>query len=170
MIKSETACLTGHRPKGLPWGYDETKTSCQRFKKLLKEVLEGAISYGIKNFLTGMAEGFDMIATEILLNLREMHGGIKIIAIVPCLGQEKFWSEIQQERYKKILSQCDDKIILSVCYTQTCMNERNKFMIEHSSVCIACCNGKKSGTLNTIRFAKKAGCGVRVLNPDDEIK
>ena len=33
LLREETGCLTGHRPKGLPWGYDETKKSCQSFKK-----------------------------------------------------------------------------------------------------------------------------------------
>ena len=66
MLKEETACLTGHRPNKLPWFYNELQESCINFKKQLRLVFEGAIKYGLKNFLTGMAEGFDMIATEIL--------------------------------------------------------------------------------------------------------
>ncbi len=26
--KDTSVCLTGHRPKSLPWGYNETKESC----------------------------------------------------------------------------------------------------------------------------------------------
>jgi len=163
--KLETACLTGHRPNKLPWFYNETKENCIRFKTDLKVILEGAIKYGLKNFLTGMAEGFDMIGTEILLELKKIYKDIKIIAVIPCLGQEKNWKQSQIDRYYEILNQCDEKIILSKTYTKTCMNDRNKFMVDHSNVVIACYNGQPSGTENTIRFAKENGCKIRLINP-----
>lgn len=31
--KNETICLTGHRQKSFPWGYDESRESCLRFKE-----------------------------------------------------------------------------------------------------------------------------------------
>lgn len=161
--KDTTACLTGHRPKSLPWGYDETKESCIKFKQDLEKIFEGAIKYGLTTFLTGMAEGFDMIGAEVLLKLRKKHN-IKIIAIVPCLGQELKWRSNQQARYKHILNQCDDVVILSSQYTQTCMNDRNRFMVDHSSVCIACWNGKPSGTKNTLLYAKEVKCKVKIIN------
>lgn len=164
--KNETANLTGHRPMSLPWRYDESKQSCINFKTEIKKIFENAINYGLKNFLTGMAEGFDMIGTEILLELRKKYE-IKVIAIIPCLGQEIKWSPIQQQRYKTILSKCDDVVILSEFYYKNCMNDRNKYMVDNSSVCIACWNGKPSGTANTIRFAKNNGNKVRVINPND---
>ncbi len=65
------ACLTGHRPFGLPWGYDKTKENCLRFKRDLFVILRNAILYGIETFLTGMAEGFDMIADETIIELKK---------------------------------------------------------------------------------------------------
>lgn len=47
------------------------------------------------------------------------------------------------------------------------MNERNKFMVEHASVCIACWNGKPSGTANTLRYAKENGCKIKIINPEN---
>lgn len=164
MEKETTACITGHRPIRLPWGYDETKANCILFKKDLKKVFEGAINFGLSTFLTGMAEGFDMIATEILIDLRKPYKHIKIVAVVPCKRQEERWGFSQQQRYRKILSQCDDVIVLSQNYTPTCMNERNLFMVENSSVCIACWDGKPSGTGNTVRFAKENGVKVKIVN------
>lgn len=160
--KDTTACLTGHRPKSLPWGYDETKDNCIKFKKNLEQIFEGAIKYGLTTFLTGMAEGFDMIAAEILLELRKRHN-IQIIAVVPCLGQEIKWNPSQQKRYNQILKQCDNKIVLSPKYTPTCMNDRNKFMVDNSSVCVACWNGKPSGTSNTVLYAKQKKCKVKII-------
>ncbi|MBQ8793001.1 MAG: DUF1273 domain-containing protein, partial [Clostridia bacterium] len=62
---------------------------------------------------------------------------------------------------------CDYVITLSERYTPTCMNDRNKYMVEHSCFVIACYNGRPSGTGNTIRFAKESGCKVRIINPED---
>ena len=160
--KDTTACLTGHRPKSLPWGYDETKESCIKFKQDLEKIFEGAIRYGLTTFLTGMAEGFDMIGTEVLLKLRKKHN-IQIIAVVPCVGQELKWNPSQQKRYNDILEQCDNTIYLSPHYTPTCMNDRNKYMVDNSSVCIACWNGKPSGTYNTIKYAKENKCKIKIL-------
>ena len=162
--KEETACLTGHRPNKLPWFYDETKENCIKFKQDVKEIFVGAYKYGLKNYLVGMAEGFDMIGAEILIELRKTYSDIKIFAIVPCKGQETKWKQSQQERYHNILKQCDDVITLSEKYTPICMNERNEYMVKNSSVVIACWNGKPSGTGNTISFAKESGCEIKIIN------
>ena len=98
--------------------------------------------------------------------LQKIYKDIKIIAVIPCKGQEKKWKPSQQTRYHKLIKQCDDTIILSDTYTKNCMNDRNKYMVEHSSVVIACFNGIPSGTGNTIRFAKENGCKIKIINPE----
>ena len=162
--KDTTACLTGHRPKSLPWGYNEAKENCIKFKQDLEKIFEGAIKYRLSTFLTGIAEGFDMIGAEILLELRKKHN-IKVIAVVPCVGQELKWKPDQQKRYKNILKRCDEVITLSDHYTSTCMNDRNKYMVDHSSICIACWNGQPSGTRNTLLYAKEKNLKIRIINP-----
>ena len=72
--KSVTACLTGHRPSKLPWRYNEFESRCKKFREDLRQIFIGAYDYGIRNFLTGMAEGFDMIGAEVLLSLRDDDG------------------------------------------------------------------------------------------------
>ncbi len=47
------------------------------------------------------------------------------------------------------------------------MNDRNKYMVNNSSICIACWNGKPSGTGNTVRFAKHNGNRIRIINPEN---
>lgn len=88
IIKEETISIIGPRPNYLPWGYDEVIQSCLNFKKKIKEVFEGAIKLGLKTFLTGLSEGFDMISTEILIELHKIYD-IKIIAVIPCLGHKE---------------------------------------------------------------------------------
>lgn len=168
-MEEKTICLTGHRPKSLPWGYDETKLSCKKFKKDLKQIFIDKIKEGFCVFFTGMAEGFDMLATELLLKLKKKFKTIKIYAIVPCKNQEIKWKEKQQKKYHKILENCDCVKILEEEYTKSCMNDRNKYMVKHSSLVIACFNGKPSGTSNTIKFAQKKDIPIVVINPQDYI-
>ena len=79
--REETACLTGHRPAKLPWFYNEEKENCLRFKSDLEAIFIGACEYGLKNYLVGMAEGFDMIGAETLIRLKEKRKEIKVIAV-----------------------------------------------------------------------------------------
>ena len=48
MTKDDAICLTGHRPKLLPWKYDEKKESCIKFKQQLNNILRMYISGGKK--------------------------------------------------------------------------------------------------------------------------
>lgn len=114
-----------------------------------------------------MAEGFGMIATEILIDLRKTYKQLKIIAVIPCKNQEIKWCLGQQIRYKNILSNCDEKFYISSEYSPTCMNERNLFMVKHSNTCIACWNGKPSRTGNTVRFAIQNKLTIQKIDPNN---
>lgn len=165
--KEKTITISGHRPRKLPWGYDEAMGCCVKFKKKLKIVFEKAIAEGFECFLSGMAEGVDMIAAQLLMEIKEIQTHIKIIAVVPCRNQCSKWAKQQQEKYKQMLENCDKVIVLNEKYTPTCMNERNKFMCENSCVLIAGFSGERGGTKNTIEYAKQNKSKVIIINPYD---
>lgn len=48
--KEETATITGHRPKFLPWGYDEDKQSCKNFKKEVAKIFNKLIDNKLQLF------------------------------------------------------------------------------------------------------------------------
>ena len=159
-------CFTGHRPKSLPWGHDETKESCILFKNVMFSIIEKAILNGYTYFISGMALGVDMICAEIVLNLKKKYKNIILECAIPCLNQEKQWPLSEQERYRKILNKADIVHYVSKEeYSNSCMNERNKYMVEQSDVVIAVWNGKPSGTGNTVKMAKLSGKKIRVVNP-----
>ena len=160
-------CFTGHRSNKLPWKYDETKESCVLFKKHLKSVLIKAIENGFTNFISGMAIGVDTIAAELVIELRNTYKSVTLEGAIPCPGQESPWPQKARDRYKELLAQCDTVHYVSDHYTDTCMNDRNLYMVEKSDAVIAVWNGKPSGTGNTVRFAKEHGCKVKIINPDD---
>ena len=81
-MKNKSVCkacaFTGHRPGKLPWGYDEKAATCMEFKFRLRESLEYLIGKGYVDFLSGGALGFDLMAAEMVLSLREKYPWIRL--------------------------------------------------------------------------------------------
>lgn len=167
MKKARKACaFTGHRPKKLPWGYNEKDMRCVALKAELERQIRLLIQEGVMDFLSGMAEGIDLLAAEIVLNLRAEYPDIKLHCILPCRGQEAEWSAASQARYHAILAQADSIIYVSRIFRKNCMLERNHFLAAHSDVLLAVYNGEyRGGTAATIRYAQKLGRSIIILDP-----
>ncbi len=161
--KFYTCCFTGHRPKGLPWGYNEKSELCESFKTELIKIIETFIRFGCNYFICGMALGIDMICAEIVITLKKKYKNIIFECAIPCREQSKMWKAEYRERYNKILQLADRIIYISESYSYDCMNKRNKYMVEKADILIAVWNGKPSGTFNTIKFAKEKGCKIKII-------
>ena len=165
MIKT-TCAFTGHRPKSFPWKYDENARDCV----LLKEVLAGQVmalaDRGVTDWLSGMAQGTDLWCAQMVLGLKEKNPALHLHCILPHEGQERKWPVAEQERYRSILRQADEAICVNQEYTADCMLERNRWLVDHSSVLLAVYNGTyRSGTGMTVRYAKQLGREVIVIDP-----
>ena len=164
--REHTICNTGHRPQSLPWGYNEDKSSCVVFKNDLHDTIERAINAGYIHFISGLAIGVDTMFAEAVLDLKKKYKQVTLEGAIPCRNQDEKWNDASKKRYAKIKKECDFLTYISDEYTPTCMNDRNKYMVDHSSVVIAVWNGKPSGTGNTVGFAKERGCKIKVINPE----
>lgn len=161
-----TVSFTGHRPQKLPWGYNESDDRCLRFVKDMKNILQTAILHQYCHFITGMALGIDMICAEIVLELKKKNKNVTLCCAIPCMNQEKLWNKVQQKRYHHILKKADSIVyITNEEYTAGCMQKRNEYMIDRSDVVIGVWDGTKSGTGNTLQYAKKKGRKIRTINP-----
>ena len=157
--------FTGHRPKGLPFGYNERDSHCKKLIKALKKLVLNKIQEeNTTAFLSGMALDTDMFAAEIVLELKERFRDITLTAVLPCRTQSARWNRKAIARYEHILAKCDKVIVLQEQYTFDCMNKRNLYMVEHSDCVIAVWSGDKGGTANTIRFATERHLPVTVLD------
>ena len=149
----KSCSFTGHRAAKLPWKYDESDPRCEAFKEKLAAVIGAVYESGITHFITGMALGCDMYCAEAVIALRREHPEISLEAAVPYDGQEAKWSTDQKRRYRNILTACDKVTLLQGNYSSGCMMRRNRYMVDSSSVLIACYEGLSGGTWNTIRYA-----------------
>ena len=159
-----TLCFTGHRPESLSWGYNENDDRCLAVKEELTDLIVEAINQGYTHFISGMAEGIDLIASEIVLGLKYNYNHITLEYAIPFPKQSSRWGFKNQERYNEILSMADKISVLSPSYYKGCLQVRNKYMIDHSSILIAVFNGSDGGTKNTIELARKKNLDVWLVN------
>ena len=155
------AAFTGHRPRSLPWHYNEADPRCVSLKeRLMREVLL-AYAKGVKYFLSGMAEGVDTYAAEAVLKAKEILPDIELIAVFPYgLGSSARQRRIAARAYA----------VISICpeHVAGCMMARNRFLAEHSSRMICVFNGEyKSGTAATMRMASEAGAALTIIRPGE---
>ena len=123
---------------------------------LKKSAVIGAVyDSGIKHFICGMALGCDMYCAEAVIRLKKMHSDVTLQAAVPYRGQADSWNEYNRLRYDRIIDNCDEVTVLAESYSPACMAIRNRFMVDNSSVLVACYDGMSGGTWNTIRYAQK---------------
>ncbi len=153
--RQHRCCFTGHRPNKLDYSENE-------IKPLLKTAIDNAISDGYVTFITGMAEGVDIWAAEIVLEKKKENKDLHLICAVPHPGFEKRRSQYETGRYKNIIKNADYVTTISDNYYRACYQKRNIWMVDRSSLVITVFNGTASGTKNTVDYARKIG--VRVVN------
>ena len=151
--RSKCCCFTGHRPYKL--GINEEKA-----KELLSGAIDMMINRGYTTFISGMAQGIDMWAAEIVLMKRQQNPAIYLVCVSPDKGMESKWQDADKEKYNSIIEQADEVRYLCEHYTSYCFHARNNWMVNHSSMVIAAYNDENGGTKNTIKYALQNDVGV----------
>ncbi|MGN1227498.1 MAG: SLOG family protein [Christensenellales bacterium] len=160
-----SCCFTGHRSQKLPWGFNENDERCKVMIKKVENEICKAIERGYSTFLSGMALGFDMICAEIVLRLKNIYPYINLVCVLPCKSQDAFWSNYQKRRYASILEKADKVVCMSENYTNSCIRERNEYMVNNATLMIALFSGRSGGTKKTIDYAKSKGLELVVIEP-----
>lgn len=167
MMIEKCCAFTGHRPRKLPWGYDETDARCVALKKMLTEQIAKLVEAGYTDFFSGMAEGSDIWAALAVLALKKENPTLKLHCVLPCEGQADRWSVSARELYTAILEQSDEIVLVSREYSKDCMFKRNRYLVDHAACLLAVYNGEwRGGTAMTVRYVRKLGRKVIVLIPD----
>jgi uncharacterized phage-like protein YoqJ len=147
-----TCCFTGHRPPRLG-GWNPNNPIRNSVKRILKQMILDAMAIGYNTFISGMAQGVDLDAFEIVLSLKPAYPYLKLIAAVPHKGQEISWPMIARQDYQAMLKSADEVHTLAEYYTPNVMQQRNEWMVDQSSHVIAVWDGRDGGTHNTVEYA-----------------
>ena len=132
--------------------------------KLLSAAIVDVINLGVKEFISGGAKGFDMLASEAVMNLFNEYPDIRLRLYLPCKEYNRAWENDSKDRMRRILDfACDIKYISDKTYRPGCMQRRNAEMVNDAKYCIAWYDNKKGGTQSTLKLAKKKNCIIRNL-------
>lgn len=162
-------CFTGYRPSKLPFDVYKLNKEYTEFENLLVEKILETVDIGCNTFYTGMAMGFDIIAAETVLLVRKLYKTeIKLVCVVPFKEQTDTFSEFWKNKYKSIIADSDEQIVLSDKYFKGSYQVRNKYMVDNCDFVLTWFDGKTGGTKNTIDYAIKKGRKVININNDYE--
>lgn len=173
-MREVTACFSGHRPEKLPDRGNSNSQITKVIKSLIKQEIDIALADGYTDFIVGMARGIDLWAGEILTDMICIGVPLKTIAVYPYRGYNSRLRGMELWASGRILGKASEIIYLNDEYYRGCMRERNRYMIDRSSRLIAVVSDFRSGTGQTISYAKKENVDVRVISlnklfpPDDE--
>ena len=158
--RQESCCFTGHRPGKLPWRYNEQDPRCLALKRRMMDAVELAYEQGYRHFLCGMAMGCDLYFCECVLALRRKHTDVTLEAAIPCPTQADAWPAEQRTRYARLVEACDFETMVSAEYSSSCMQRRDRYMVEHASLLIAAFDGSTGGTRYTVEYALRRGLTI----------
>jgi uncharacterized phage-like protein YoqJ len=144
---STTCCFSGHRVLKKDFNVDK-----------LTAVVDKLISNGYRTFLVGMAWGFDLKVFEVLLTKKNYN--IDIIACVPCKEQSTYFKKEEKQKYEDFLKKADKVVYVSNEYFDGCMQKRNRYMVDNSSILVAYLYSNIGGTKNTVSYAEKQGKNI----------
>ncbi len=148
--KEKALCFTGHRII--------SKENRERLRGLLRETVLIYIRRGYRYFLAGGAQGFDTLAADCVVQLRNEGHDIRLILALPCRDQTAKWTSAAQVReYQRLLGEADDVIYTSESYERGCMHKRNRYMVDNSNACVAFKLKDSGGTAYTCKYAEKNG-------------
>ena len=163
--RDNSCCFTGHRPEKLPWSREEYPRRAAELEDKLFDVLQALYPTGIRHLICGMARGCDMIFLNAAFRLRAEHPDVTVEAAIPCEGQARGWTQAEQAAYYRAVSECDYETVLQSARDASCMLNRNRYMVDHSSVLIAVYDGSRGGTMHTIHYAEKQGLEILCIAP-----
>ena len=138
-MAEKTCCVTGHR--------DIPEARIAYVEQELRREVEEAIAEGYTRFISGFAEGVDLMFAA-------------IVAAIPYAGRLK----TKNQQFQKLLRACKGVKVVCQEYAPSCFMQRNRYMAGESQRVIAVYDGReRGGTLFTMRYAHSIGREVREI-------
>ena len=158
-VRETTACFTGHRAL--------KNDVLSELRVRTAEAVSQAYENGYRTFLCGGARGFDTLAALEVIRFRKSRPDVRLVLAVPCRNQASRWSAEDRELWDSVCGGADDVIILSEVYYDGCMQARNRFMVDASSLCLCYMIRFQGGTWSTVRYALHNGLILKNLAMPD---
>lgn len=165
----ECCAFTGHRPDRFSFRYDETAGLCKTIKAKLLEQAERLYQAGVREYWCGGALGTDLWAAEAVLRLKQKYPDVSLCCALPFRDYDGKWRQDGRRRMEAVKANCDEVVTVCGGYSPDAYKRRNYFMVDRCQHLIAVFDqdrSARSGTLQTVNYAKKLGRRIVFIHPD----
>ena len=160
--KEITCCFTGPRPPRLPSCGNEASPEICELKERLFAAVKAAYAEGYRNFISGMAEGFDLFAAEAVIRLKKLYPDAELFAAFPCEASPKNHSAAICKRIQDIMAEVSSCYFVCEKHIYGCELSRNVYMVENSSMVIGYYDGFSKGTAHCWHCGEQRG--LKLIN------
>lgn len=153
--RSQVCCFIGHEV--IPPG-EEAKIRARVRNQVMPLVYGDVLYFGV-----GGGRGFDRIATEFALHLRDkVKNRIRIISVLPFPGYMDSWEKEDRDRQEEIIRQCDKVVYVAQEEHDGIYLERDRKLVDGSGYCVCYCHRATGRTAASVQYAIKQG--IQVIN------
>lgn len=137
-------CGTGHRPDKLGGYTDDV------FEDLVWEATAWLdANRTTERVISGGALGWDQALAQAAIDLK-----IPLTLALPFPGFEDRWPTASKTKIYGMMEQAHVQFVCEPGYAGWKMQERNKWMVDHSDLVLALWNGTPGGTCNCVKYAE----------------
>lgn len=105
----------------------------------LQLVIDDLYKDGKKYFLTGLGQGFDILAAEVVLECAKKYPSIELHAVIPYPGHELCYSDADKVRYKRLYEASTKRIYLNEWFNEEAFAQQVEYMVSESSEVVLFC-------------------------------
>ena len=150
-MRKRSCCFTGHRAL--------SAADAEVLAPALRAEIQYLAQRGVTRFYAGGARGFDMLAAETVLELRQTLP-VELHLILPCRDQAAKWPKSLRIRYDRILQAADSVTYIAEEYDERCMRRRNDALVDAAAYCICYLQRETGGTAYTVKRARRTGLEI----------
>jgi uncharacterized phage-like protein YoqJ len=170
-LKMGVCAITGHRPSRFQFRHNEHDPLCQKIKNTMTTQFVHLYQHGIYQFWIGGAQGVDMWAGELLLQMQahKEYNSLEINLAIPFVGYDSEWSEAEHQRLSQIRKGCSQIVVVGDSANAKSYQQRNYYMVYHADFVLAVYDHNRairSGTRQTVNYARKKNIPIILIHPD----
>lgn len=145
-------CVTGHR--------DVPKHRIEHIRVKLRQEIESAIKDGFRYFLSGFADGSDLLFSACVLEEKKFDSAIFLEAVLPYRSR----LNSRDQKFQELIKQCDKIYVYNDIYDIRNYHRRNEYMVDNSQRILAVFDGRQSGgTFATIKYAQSLDKQIKYI-------
>ena len=158
-------CFTGYRPCKLEYLQNEGSAAYKKLYATLQKTVIEATEQGYNYFISGFAEGVDLMAAEIILNLKREGYDLFLEAALPAMNQANTMDNATKGIYYMLLDRADRRVCIEQSMNKYSCLKRDDYMVKEADLVIAVFDGEKGGTAYTIGKARQKKRNLWLINP-----